>query len=68
MKWLAAIYVIPQELVSSCSYSISLLVKDLIRRKYKMSNRRKFLVVMASTASLGVLSSIGRGILNPSHA
>ena len=33
-----------------------------------MSNRRKFLVVMASTASLGVLSSIGRGILNPSHA
>ena len=33
-----------------------------------MSNRRKFLVVMAGTASLGVLSSIGRGVFNPSQA
>lgn len=33
-----------------------------------MSNRRNFLAIMAGTASLGVLSSFGRGVSNPSYA
>ena len=33
-----------------------------------MSNRRNFLAVMVGTASLGVLSNLGKGIINPSYA
>jgi hypothetical protein len=33
-----------------------------------MSNRRNFLAVMVGTASLGVLSNLGKGVINPSYA